>query len=316
MSNRLHLYVELTPQIKILNKITLQLLNTIEPSHLLMNLRNLFRAKPKKVEDVSNEPKTAHNIFDEQIQAGLAEHHRTPQGLFVSALTAGLEVGFTLFLSGMLYTLLHDHLQAYTMHLVIAFSYPIGFIFVIIGRSELFTEHTTLAVIPVLRGSASYKSLFRIWGIIYLGNLIGGYFMAFILTSVGSGMEIISEEAFKHLANNMIRYSWIVILGSSIIAGWLMGQLSWLVTSSQETISRIVVVILVTSLIGLGGLHHSIVGSIEVFAGVISSDIKWTEYFHFQLWTTIGNIIGGVVFVSVIKFSAIHLSERKKKNHD
>ncbi|UII30890.1 formate/nitrite transporter family protein [Fulvivirga ulvae] len=277
-----------------------------------MKLLNLFKPKPQKVEDVSNEPKTVYHIFQEQIDAGLAEHHRTPQGLFVSAFAAGLEVGFTLFLSGMLFTLLHGHIADYLMHIFLALSYPVGFIFVIIGRSELFTEHTTLAVIPVLRGSASYKSLLRLWGIIYLGNLIGGYFMAFILTSIGSSMEIISIEAFEYLAHNMTKYSWLVILGSSIIAGWLMGQLSWLVTSSQETISRIAVVVLVTSLIGLGGLHHSIVGSIEVFAGVLTSGVSWVDYFHFQLWTTAGNIIGGVVFVSVIKFSTIKLSEKKK----
>lgn len=277
-----------------------------------MNLKNLFKPKPQKVEDVSNEPKTVYHIFQEQIDAGLAEHHRTPQGLFVSALAAGLEVGFTLFLSGMVFTLLHGHIPDYLLHILLALSYPIGFIFVIIGRSELFTEHTTLAVIPVLRGSASYRSLFRLWGIIYLGNLVGGYFMAFILTSIGSAMDIISVEAFEYLAYNMVKYNWLVILGSSIIAGWLMGQLSWLVTSSQETISRIAVVVLVTSLIGLGGLHHSIVGSIEVFAGVLTSSIGLTDYFHFQLWTTVGNIIGGVVFVSIIKFSTIRLSEKKK----
>lgn len=283
-----------------------------------MNLWNIFRSKPQKVEDVSNEPKTVYHIFQEQIDAGLAEHNRTSRGLFASALAAGLEVGFTLFLAGMLYTLLHEHLPEYLLNILLALSYPVGFIFVVIGRSELFTEHTTRAVIPVLRGSTTVKSLLRVWGIIYAGNLIGGYVMALIISALGSGMDIISKEAFSHLAYNMVKYNWLVTLGSSIVAGWLMGQLSWLVTSSQETISRIVIVVLVTSIIGLGGLHHSIVGSIETFAGVIASDISWTDYLHFQLWATIGNMIGGVVFVSVIKFSTIKLSERgseKKKEH-
>lgn len=281
-----------------------------------MNIWNLFRSKPQKVEDVSNEPKTVFHIFQEQINAGLAEHHRSPRGLFVSSLAAGLEVGFTLFLGGLLYTLLNPHVSDYAMHLILAFSYPIGFIFVIIGRSELFTEHTTLAVIPVLRGSATMKSLLRLWGIIYVGNLIGGYMMAVILTGLGPSMGIISDHAFYHLAYKLVEYDWLVTLGSSILAGWLMGQLSWLVTSSQETISRIVMVVLITSLIGLGGLHHSIVGSIEVIAGVIASEITMKQYLHFQWWTTIGNILGGVVFVSMIKFSTIKFSEAKKRHQD
>jgi formate/nitrite transporter FocA (FNT family) len=41
-----------------------------------------------------------------------------------------------------------------------------GFLFVILGRSELFTEHTTLAVLPVLDGRASLRQLGRLWGLI------------------------------------------------------------------------------------------------------------------------------------------------------
>ncbi len=94
------------------------------------------------------------------------------------------------------------------------------------------------------------------------------------------------------------------MLGSAVLAGWLMGLLSWLVTSATETTSRILIVALITSLIGLGGLHHSIVGSIEVFVGFLTSDtIGFTDYLYFQSLTTIGNAIGGVFFVAIIKYS-------------
>ncbi len=276
-----------------------------------MKFQSLFKKPVQKVEDVSNAPKSAGEIFQEQVQQGMAEHRRSPAGLFISAMAAGLEVGFTLFLSGILYTMYAGEISSNSMHLLLAVSYPIGFIFVIIGRSELFTEHTTLAVIPVLNGSTNFRSLVKLWGIIFLGNIIGGYIMAFILTRLGPSMEIINEETFGILAAKMTDHSNMIILGSSILAGWLMGQLSWLVTSSQETMSRITMVLLVTSLIGLGGLHHSIVGSIEVFAGVLTGDTSVGEYLRFQWWTTLGNIIGGVVFVSLIKFSTIWLSENK-----
>jgi len=84
-----------------------------------------------------------------------------------------------------------------------------------------------------------------------------------------------------------------------------------LVTSSQETISRIVIIALITLVIGIGGLHHSIVGSIEVFtASLTSIEITWKEYLHVQTWATLGNIIGGVVFVAFIKYS--HVNPRNK----
>lgn len=277
-------------------------------------LRSFFEKPVQKVEDVSNAPKSASEIFQEQVRQGMAEHRRSPAGLFISAMAAGLEVGFTLFLSGIVYTLFTGEVSESVMHLLLALSYPIGFIFVIIGRSELFTEHTTLAVIPVLNGSTNFQSLLKLWGLIFFGNIAGGYVMSFILTLLGPSMDIITTETFGVLAKKMTDHSNMVILGSSVLAGWLMGQLSWLVTSSQETMSRITMVILVTSLIGLGGLHHSIVGSIEVFAGVLTKATTVSEYFRFQFWTTLGNIIGGVVFVSLIKFSTIWLSENKNES--
>ena len=277
----------------------------------MTQLRDFFRKSPKMVEDVSNYPKSAEEIFHEQVRMGLAEHNRSPGGLFVSAIAAGLEVGFTLFLTGIILTLFIPDVSGPQMHVWLALCYPIGFIFVVIGRSELFTEHTTLAVIPVLNRSTTVSSLLKTWAIIFIGNIIGGYGMAFILTQFGPSSGIISVEAFNYLSEKMVDLPWNLMLGSSIIAGWLMGLLSWLVTSSQETISRILMVILVTFLIGMGGLHHSIVGSIEVFAGVLTGGTSINDYFHFQWWTTIGNIIGGVVFVSLIKFSTIRLSAKE-----
>ena len=283
----------------------------------MTHIRDFFRKPARKVDDISNYPKSAEEIFHEQVQTGLAEHNRSPGGLLVSAIAAGLEVGFTLFLAGIVLTLFYDKLDSPALHIWLALAYPIGFIFVVIGRSELFTEHTTLAVIPVLNGSTNFLSLMKTWGLVFTGNLIGGYLMAFILTQIGPPMEIISIDSFNYLANKMVEVPWTLMLGSSIIAGWLMGLLSWLVTSSQETISRIVMVILVTFLIGMGGLHHSIVGSIEVFAGVLTAGISANDYLHFQWWTTLGNIIGGVVFVSLIKFSTIRLSEQdRERNSD
>jgi formate/nitrite transporter FocA (FNT family) len=126
-----------------------------------------------------------------------------------------------------------------------------------------------LAILPVLNKTTSIKSLFILWGIILFGNLIGGYIIGAILVYFGPGIGIITNEAFLHLAHKVLDISPQMILISAVIAGWLMGLLSWLLASSQETISRIFMIVLVTATIGIGGLHHSIVGSIEVFTGLL-----------------------------------------------
>ncbi len=63
--------------------------------------------------------------------------------------------------------------------------YAVGFIFVVLGRSELFTEQTTLAVLPVLSRRVSPVRLLRLWGIVYSGNLLGATLFAWLITIIG-----------------------------------------------------------------------------------------------------------------------------------
>jgi formate/nitrite transporter FocA (FNT family) len=251
----------------------------------------------------ANQPKGVNDILAEQIAAAVHEYKRSNKRLFVSGVSAGLEIGFSIFLMGVLFTLFDGKVSNEILHVFISLAYPIGFIFVIIGRSELFTEHTTLAILPVLNKTISIKSLFILWGIILIGNLIGGYIIGAILAYFAPAIGIISNEAFTHLAHKVLDIPLQMIFISAVIAGWLMGLLSWLVASSQETISRLFMIILVTATIGIGGLHHSIVGSIEVFSGLlIDSTIGITDYLSFEAVSILGNAIGGVFFVGIIKY--------------
>jgi formate/nitrite transporter FocA (FNT family) len=190
--------------------------------------------------------------------------------------------------------------------LLVANVYAIGFIFVVLGRSELFTEHTALAVLPVLNGRASLGELARLWGLIYSSNLLGAALFALLATQVGPALGVISPETFHEIGQRLIGYNGWTILLSGLLAGWLMGLLSWLVAAGRDTISQIVMVWLVTTAIGFGHFHHAIVGSVEVLAGLfVSQGINWGDYLHFLFWATIGNSIGGVVFVALIKYSHV-----------
>ncbi|MGW8314174.1 MAG: formate/nitrite transporter family protein [Bacteroidales bacterium] len=260
--------------------------------------------KVKKLKHALNRPKTIDEILNEQIQTAMHEHDRPNLNLFLSSISAGLEIGFSIFLMAAVQSLFSGVVHPSLLHVLLAMAYPLGFIFVIIGKSELFTEHTTLAVIPVLNRNVTLKKLLVLWGIVYGGNLLGGYAFGYILSLLPGRMEVLDQGAFEVLARKLTDHPWNIILGSGILAGWLMGLLSWLITSARETISRILLVGMITTVIGIGGLHHSIVGSIEVFTAILTGKaITWSDYFTVQLWATVGNIIGGVVFVAFIKFS-------------
>lgn len=262
--------------------------------------------KDKNIEKVKtvNRPKELDEILEQQVKTALKEYKRSNSRLFLAAITAGLEVGFSFFLMVVIYTMCVGQVSPHMLKFLLALSYPIGFIFVVIGRSELFTEHTSLAVLPVLNGVLKVKDLLQLWTIILVGNLIGGFMFSFAIVSFAGSFDTISVESIAEIGYHIINYKSTTILFSAIFAGWLMGLLTWLVASAQETISRIIVIILITFTIGIGGLHHSIVGSIEAFSAYLASDsITILDYLKFESFAILGNLIGGVFFVGLIKNS-------------
>ena len=97
-----------------------------------------------------------------------------------------------------------------------------------------------------------------------------------------------------------------VILIAGIFAGWLMGLLAWLVTAAQETISRIFIIWIITATIGILHLPHSIAGNVEVLFGLlISTEIGFIDYVQFLTMATIGNVLGGAIFVGLLKYSHV-----------
>lgn len=250
-----------------------------------------------------SKPKSYSTILEEEIFQGLNELERPAGGLFLSGLSAGLDIGFSVLLMGVVLTILGGDLSDPATHMLVGNMYAVGFILVIIGRSELFTEHTALAVFPVLGGRAGIDRLARLWGLIYASNLLGALVFARILAWVAPPLSAVDPAAFGTIAAKLVHHPWYVILTSGLLAGWLMGLLSWTLSAARETISRIFLVWLITGAIGLAGLHHSIVGTVEVLAGVFSGYQSWGDYGHFIVWTTLGNAGGGVVFVALIKYS-------------
>ena len=252
--------------------------------------------------------KTAEDIIKAQIRVSLDDYKKADKAIALSAFIAGLEIGFSVLLMGVLYTLYQPIFDSEGLHLMVSLGYPIGFIFVILGRSELFTEQTALAILPVLNGKASLKDLIQFWALIIAGNLAGGALFAVFLSWIGPGMDIISVAALESIAKKMTDQTPLLTLGSAVLAGWMMGLLSWLLSSTKETISKIIIVLLITVIIGIASLHHCIVGSVEVLSGLmVSEQILWVDYGKFLLFSVSGNIVGGAFFVSVLKFSQLKL---------
>ena len=247
--------------------------------------------------------KTYATILDQEIREGVDELERPARGLFVSGVSAGLDIGFSVLAIGVLESLMGDEASDLTRTVVLANAYTIGFILVIFGRSELFTEHTTMAVLPLLGGQTTIGRVNRAWCLIYLGNLVGVAIFSAVLSLAGPALGSLEPHVLDVAAAHLVEPPWWVILLSAVLAGWLMGLVSWLVTAGRDTTSQILFVWLVTGLIGLAGLHHCILGSGEVLSAVLmGASIPLGACLHFLLFATLGNAMGGFFFVAIVKY--------------
>lgn len=258
----------------------------------------------KKVasDDNLSKAKSSASILVEQFIDAKETFNRSLGSLFTSAFTAGLEIGISFFVILSAFTLIGDFIPNKYAMVLASLLYPIGFIIVVIGQSLLFTEQTSLLSLPVLNKIEPLHKLLRLWGIVIAGNIVGGCLFAALMIGLGLNMDLFTVANIDAYAEHVLGFKWWVIFGSAILAGWMMGIAAWLVTSARDTISRIVLVALITGSIGFLGLHHSIVGNIEVFAALLyGNTVSILSYLTFLVVVLVGNTVGGVVFVAVLK---------------
>jgi formate-nitrite transporter family protein len=266
---------------------------------------------PKKMRSHDVPMKSHQTIIDQEIEQAVEELQRPAAGLLISGLLAGTGIGVGVFLIVAIMTLADDSVPHLVVAILGANAYSVGFILVIMGRMDLFTEYTTLALLPLLDGEASFFLVTRMWVLVYVSNLIGCLLFAFLIVLLAPALKVAETDVFLSLAHEIVEHPWWVIVLSGSIAGWLMGLLSWLVTASRDTISQVLFAWLIGTTIGLGRLHHVITGSLEVLAGMLAgATIVPADFGYFLMWTTLGNIIGGVVFAVLIRFSVLMSSAR------
>lgn len=259
----------------------------------------------QSVSDSADVAKSHGEILREQLIEGMETFDAHRRSVFISSFTAGMEIGFSYLLMGTIFSFFSNDFSEGTLFKLISLAYPLGFILVVFGQSVLFTEQTSLLSLPVFNKKRSVKSLLGLWGTVIAGNLVGGYIISLVFLWICPKLGLFEHDTVSIVANHVISFSPLVILVSAILAGWLMGLLSWLVTSSRDTITRFVIIFMITATMSFTGLHHSIIGSIEVFSGMITSaDIGFVDYLTFQVLALIGNAIGGVVFVALFKYRA------------
>ena len=245
-------------------------------------------------------------IFYNQLQEGMRTLERPAAGQFVSSVSCGLDISLGPFMMIAMMTTLSGAVEDPFVKVVMPVLYTFGFIFVILGRSELFTEHTTLAVLPILDGRDSISNLARLWTLVYSGNIVGGAVAAVFGGWAVVALGVVEPQYLVETGMTFIRLSPEGVFAGAILAGWLMGLLSWILTSVGDTISRIAVIVAVTYCIGFAHMPHCVAGNIEVIAAMMAgAPISVAQWGQFLAITTVGNAVGGVVFVSLVKYGHV-----------
>lgn len=248
------------------------------------------------------------DTLEKVIGEGLEQLNRAFSSLSLSAIAAGMILGFTAMVVGIITSEMADVNQPLLTRLATAAGYPLGFIICIMSGTQLFTEHTATAVYPVLDRKASVKSLLRLWIIVVVGNLIGASIIAGLLTEADNVIH--AKEGYEIIGHHLVDFAAEDLIISSILAGWLMALGAWLIMATQPTMSQIICIYIVTFIIGLGGLHHSIAGSVEMFtAYFISDEFTFSQVSRFIGLSVFGNLIGGSVFVAILNYSHIRMTQ-------
>jgi formate-nitrite transporter family protein len=239
----------------------------------------------------------AHVVHETVRREGREELKRSPSALAWSGLAAGLSMGFSLVAEGLLAAYLPN---SQWTPLLSKLGYSVGFLIVVLGRQQLFTETTLTAVLPLLseKNAKTAFGVARLWSVVLCANLVGTYLFALCVGRIPIFPPHIQQTLIE-VSRGATEGGFGVVFVRAIFAGWLIALMVWLLPAAES--ARVSIIIIITYLIGLGGFNHVIAGSTKQLLLVVTGAETWSTYLlRFFLPTLFGNIVGGVSLVAFL----------------
>jgi formate/nitrite transporter FocA (FNT family) len=235
-------------------------------------------------------------------QEGEAELERPAASLWWSGVAAGLAISASIFCQGYL----HSHLpNAEWRPLVTNFGYCIGFLVVIIGGFQLFTEQTVKAILPLLseQSRQNFTRTARLWCIVLLANMAGTFLAALFATYTGA-VKPEQFSAFLEISRPLAALGFFEAMMRGIPAGFLIAALAWIMPNAEG--SKFWVIIALTYAIALGEFAHVVAGAAEIFLLLIGGEISVAKASGgLLLPILIGNVLGGTALFSLIAYAQV-----------
>lgn len=263
---------------------------------------DLQLSKPELQEAQERSSVTVRVVYEAVRREGEDELKRSSSALAWSGLAAGLSMGFSLMIEGVLRANMAD---APSRRLLSKLGYSAGFVIVILGRQQLFTENTLTPVLPLLRkyNMATAANVARLWAVVLLSNLAGALAIAGFLARTPLFPPDI-RASFAAIGRESLASGFGLALLRGIFAGWLLALLVWLLPFAEQ--ARLFVIVGLTWMIGICGFTHVVAGSIEAFFLAWSGLVSWQGAFGgYILPVLIGNIIGGLSLVTALNHAQV-----------
>ena len=246
---------------------------------------------------------TAIQIYEQVSLNARRELARSNISLAISALVGGLTMGLTaLGVSTATATLG----QGPGARFVAFLFYPLGFMAVILGRGQLFTENTLYPVALILSERRHVFSTLRLWAVVFSANVAGAFLFA-LLCARTKALEPQVLAAMAQFGADAASLPARHIFWSGVVGGWIIAMVAWLVSGSHSITGSVALIWSLTFVVGLGHFAHCIATSGEILAAVLIHQLPAVAYIQWLLPATCGNIAGGVLMVTLLEYGQAKL---------
>ncbi|MEN2749097.1 formate/nitrite transporter family protein [Sphingomonas sp. T9W2] len=256
---------------------------------------------PKQEEVVDDRRAASALIVHEVVRRqGIEELERPAASLMWSGITAGIAIGLSLLGKAVMDTAVP---AGPWTPLLQSLGYSLGFVVVILGRMQLFTESTLSAVLPLATEPSARNLLrtLRLWAIVLAANLVGTFAFAGFAMLGGLGVEQAAE--LVRVSGAVLHHQGLDGFLAGIPSGILLASVVWTLPSAEG--QKITLIVLLTGLIDLGGFAHIVAGAAEMWVLVIHGDMGAGQAFGFFVPVLFGNIVGGSLLFALLAHAQV-----------
>lgn len=246
---------------------------------------------------------TAIQIYEHVARNGRRELARSNTSLAISGVVGGLTMGLTgLSVAAVAAQLGHSAAAQFIAYLL----YPLGFMAVVLGRGQLFTENTLYPVALILSEHRYYFATLRLWAVVLATNVAGALLFAALCALTGA----LQPNILAALAQSGVAAagpSANHIFWSAVMGGWIIALMAWLVSGSHSITGSVAIIWTLTFIVGLARFAHCIAGSGEVLSAVLNGNVTGLGYCRWLGLAASGNIVGGVLLVTLLEYGQAKL---------